>query len=80
MNFARTPEGELPTLPITPMVDVIFTLLAFFLLATQLVVAERDFGMGYRPWPSDQEVLAQDLPKSLPVFIRRHGSAVSRAP
>jgi biopolymer transport protein ExbD len=71
MNFCKTPHSELPSLPITPMVDVIFTLLAFFLLATQLIVAERDFGMGYRSATSGPQAISpRDLPKSVPVYVR----------
>jgi biopolymer transport protein ExbD len=60
-----TEPFELPS-----MVDLVFILLSFFILATQLRILERDFTSGYQPQEVPQAVLAEDLPASIPVELR----------
>ncbi|GMU20659.1 MAG: hypothetical protein AMXMBFR13_07560 [Phycisphaerae bacterium] len=71
MIFHAQRHAEDDPLTITPMVDVVFNLLAFFMLATQLLSAERDFGMGYQETTAVQGAAAEDLPSNVTVHLSK---------
>jgi biopolymer transport protein ExbD len=79
MNFrVKEYEDRHPTFQMTAMVDVVFMLLAFFVLASQLRLSERDFSMGYAEGvPTRKGTVAEDLPPDIPVYIWKTGGAVS---
>ena len=59
------------------MVDVVFILLAFFVMASHFRSPERDFSMDYTdaPQPGDGAV-STDLPSHVPVRLKRSGPGV----
>ena len=79
MTFEPIPvEDEEPQLNITPMVDLVFNLLAFFVLTTSYIV-ERNLAVGSQP-PTHRAVAvaAGDLPQFIVVRLtaRPGGGAV----
>lgn len=68
-------EGDLFQLP--AMVDMVFILLAFFVMAAQFRLNEMDFATGYRAQAAGTGEIAQDLPKSIPVELRKAGAGVA---
>ena len=75
-----TPEqtedaGDLLKAP--AMVDVVFILLAFFVLATQFLVPERDFTMGHREAASGGGAVREDFPSIIPVRLMRTDAGVA---
>lgn len=71
MKFSRGQDdaGDVQ-LQIAPMVDTVFTLLAFFVLGTQVALPERDFAMGYREVALARGAEAQDFPAAILVQLR----------
>jgi biopolymer transport protein ExbD len=80
MNFGvpRTTEPD-ELFQITPMVDMVFTLLAFFIMATSIGPTERDFALGYQdaPPPEASGTRAGDFPQIVPIELRARGDGVA---
>lgn len=77
MNFTRElreEAGEFFELP--AMVDMVFILLSFFVMATQLRLNELDLAMRYRSQAAGTGSIAQDLPKSIPIELRKTAGGV----
>ncbi len=77
MNFnplSQPEEGD--WFQLAPMVDIVFTLLSFFIMATQLKLDEVDLGMGYRHQAAGLAQASVDLPTSIPVQLRRTPAGV----
>ncbi|MBM4017999.1 MAG: hypothetical protein FJ288_06660 [Planctomycetes bacterium] len=70
MTFGRHDDAGDAQLQIAPMVDMVFTLLAFFVLGTQVGLPERDFAMGYHDRPLAPGAEAQDFPSAIVVQLR----------
>ncbi|MBE3098436.1 MAG: biopolymer transporter ExbD [Planctomycetes bacterium] len=71
MRFQRNLDDDGGAqLPIAPMVDTVFSLLAFFVLGTQVALPERDFAMGYREVALARGAEAQDFPAAILVQLR----------
>jgi biopolymer transport protein ExbD len=64
-------------LQIIPMVDVVFTLLAFLVLGTQLKMPERDFAVGYREAALSSGAEARDFPAAVVVQLRQTAEGVA---
>jgi len=62
---------------ITAMVDVVFILLAFFVLTTRIQLPERDFSMGYQETRLAVGAKAEDFPATISVQLNRTGSGVA---
>lgn len=72
MNFEQsTGQDAVDPFQLPAMVDVVFILLSFFVMATQLAVLESDYAMGYQSSPLGSGASAADLPASVPVQLRR---------
>jgi biopolymer transport protein ExbD len=79
MNFnggARQPEPD-ELFQITPMVDMVFTLLAFFIMATSIGPQERDFGLGYQEAQLAPGAEAGDFPIVVPIELRAQDEGVA---
>jgi biopolymer transport protein ExbD len=77
MKF-RVPQEELGSLlQIAPMVDTVFSLLAFFVLATQVRIPERDFHLGYREMTLARGAVAEDFPSAVIVQLRQTADGVA---
>jgi biopolymer transport protein ExbD len=70
MFRAAQPERDDETVEMTAMVDVVFILLSFFVLASQFRLHELDFPMGYRRVALAAGAAAEDFPKAVPVILR----------
>ena len=57
-------------LQIVPMIDIVFTLLAFLVMATEIRAPERDFAMGYRQMQLARGAAAEDFPAAVIVQVR----------
>ena len=67
-----------PTFQMTAMVDVVFMLLAFFVLASQFDQPERDVAMGYSEDAAlPAGIRSEDLPSHIPIQLRRSGAGVA---
>ena len=78
MRFTPEPSEETGDLLKAPaMVDVVFILLAFFVLATQFLVPERDFTMGHREAASGGGAVREDFPSIIPVRLMRTDAGVA---
>jgi len=73
----RGGERDGSLLQIAPMVDVVFILLAFFVMGTRVRIPERDFAMGYRPAALARGAVAEDFPTAIPIQLRRAGEGVA---
>lgn len=58
------------TVEMTAMVDVVFILLSFFVLATQFRSREADVAMGYEQVALSPGAAAEDFPRTVPVVLR----------
>lgn len=74
-RFIRPDDGDLFQLP--AMVDVVFILLSFFVMAAEFRLNEMDFGMKYRSQAAGVGAITQDLPKSIPVELRKSANGVA---
>ena len=70
MKFGRHDDNPDVLLQIAPMIDTVFTLLAFFVMGTQVRIPERDFAMGYRQMTLARGAAAQDFPAAIIVQLR----------
>lgn len=61
--------GEL--FQLTAMVDVVFILLSFFILAAEFTAPERDFAAAYRDSTPPRNTASRDLPDFVPVRLTR---------
>ncbi len=71
---SRQSEEEDYALPLTPLVDIVFLLIIFFLLATTFVEAEKDIGVQLPPSASGSE--RRKAAESVVVNIHRDGTLV----
>jgi biopolymer transport protein ExbD len=67
VKFEHTTAEEVDPFQLPAMVDMVFILLAFFILATQTRILENDFSMGYQPDSSADGAAAGDLPENIPI-------------
>ena len=58
------------------MADIVFILLAFFVLTSTLRMAERDFAMGYEKQQQASGLQRSDLPRHVPLTMERRGADV----
>ena len=81
MRFSAPQDGETAgdLLRAPAMVDVVFILLAFFVMATQFHLPERDFAMGHRRPGAAAGAVREDFPSVIPVRLRRSGAGVAIA-
>lgn len=78
MQFARQPIEDAEDLLKAPaMVDVVFILLAFFVMATQFLLPERDFPMGYREVGAGGGAVREDFPPVIQVQLRQTATGVA---
>jgi biopolymer transport protein ExbD len=79
MNLtAKERDDRSPTFQMTAMVDMVFILLAFFVLASEFRRPERDFSMDYGPAGTPARgPAAEDLPSHIPVRLQASGSGVA---
>ncbi len=78
MRFTPEPSEDTGDLLKAPaMVDVVFILLAFFVLATQFLVPERDFTMGHREAGTGGGAVREDFPSIIQVRLRRTDAGVA---
>jgi len=71
-------EPEEPTLNLTPMIDVILTLVIFFLVASKFTDEERTLGVKVPSVSSQSAVAAASEPKVVNVFADGHISLGSQ--
>lgn len=77
MKFADAGEtDEQPGLDVMPMVDVVFILLAFFVLTARFTGGERDLHVGQTDLRPPTGAAAQDLPTEVLVQVRPSGEGV----
>jgi biopolymer transport protein ExbD len=77
MRFIAPPTEDAGGLLKAPaLVDVVFILLAFFVMATQVRLPERDFGLGTRGGETGGAV-REDFPSAIPVRLRPEGGRVA---
>ncbi len=78
MNFSSdTSDTPVEPFQLPSMVDLVFILLSFFILATQLRTLERDVVSGYQSEGPSKAAAAQDLPSSIPIALRRASGGVA---
>ena len=79
MRFPILHDGETAEemLRAPAMVDVVFILLSFFVMATQFALPERDFAMGHRRPGAAAGAVREDFPSVIPVRLRRSGAGVA---
>ena len=72
MNFNHhLPTRRSGMFQMTSMVDVVFILLAFFVMASHFRLPERDFSMAHKsPESAAGSVEADDFPADIPVYVR----------
>ncbi|MCX5685244.1 MAG: biopolymer transporter ExbD [Planctomycetota bacterium] len=71
MKFGRHEDDtSVIQLQIVPMIDIVFTLLAFLVMGTEVRRPERDFAMGYRQMTLARGATAQDFPAAVIVQLR----------
>jgi len=75
-GLPQTDEGE-DLLKMPAMVDMVFILLAFFVMATQFALPERDFAMGYRKPGLAEGAVREDFPSTIPIRLTRAGTGVA---
>ena len=73
----RHDDEDRAVLNMVPMVDVVFMLLSFFILATQFRLHERDFPMGHERAALARGSAAEDFPRTIPVRLRDTGGQVA---
>lgn len=79
MKFNRHTEEESDELfQVSAMVDVVFILLAFFVLSVRFTGGERDLPLGYQEQSQSTGAAAQDMPAAVLVRLdQAEGGAVS---
>jgi biopolymer transport protein ExbD len=77
VRFGRHDDNPGVLLQIAPMIDTVFTLLAFFVMGTQVRVPERDFAMGYRQMTLARGAAAEDFPAAVVVQLRETPEGVA---
>ena len=71
------PEDAGDLLKAPAMVDVVFILLAFFVMATQFMAPERDFTMGHREAGAGGGAVREDFPSTIQVRLERADAGVA---
>jgi biopolymer transport protein ExbD len=74
MPRRRGEEDEDFSLPLTPLIDIVFLLIIFFLLATTFVEAEKDIAIQLPPAATGRERLKAG--ESMVVNVHRDGTLV----
>jgi biopolymer transport protein ExbD len=77
VKFVRHDDNPDVLLQIAPMIDTVFTLLAFFVMGTQVRIPERDFAMGYRQMTLARGATAEDFPAAVIVQVRGTAEGVA---
>lgn len=70
----NTDSIEEPQLNLTPMIDIVFLLIIFFMISTQFVQAEREFDIQL-PTTADASPLS-NLPDEVTINVRENGEIV----
>ncbi len=78
MNFLRTKPAEYE-IQMVSMVDVIFTLLIFFVLGSEFRLPEKSFPMGYNSGQTLAGARLDDFPKTVRVALRGQAQGVAIA-
>ena len=77
MNFLTGKTRGEEAFQMAAMVDVVFILLAFFVLASEFNLPERDVAMGHsKAKPLAKGTAAEDFPAAVPVRLQRSGTDV----
>jgi len=78
MNFLPAATGaKHRVFQMTAMVDMVFILLAFFVMASQFNKAEKDFATGAAESSLPAGAVTEDFPSEIPVHLRRVGERIS---
>lgn len=79
MKFSHAPENHTAedTFQMAAMVDMVFILLAFFVMATRFHQPEHDLDMGYRKTAAASQAGAEDLPSTIPIQLRQIPNGVA---
>ena len=79
MAFLRAKEEEDIQFQMAPMIDIVFLLLIFFLVATSFISAESQIGTDL---PKKQQLREEreDLPKQFTVVVTESGIRVNKKP
>jgi biopolymer transport protein ExbD len=75
MNFTPKQQHRVDVFQLTAMVDVVFILLSFFVLATEFTQPERDVPVGSRDASLSQGAAREDFP-AIAFRLRREGEGV----
>jgi biopolymer transport protein ExbD len=67
----KTHQDELPAINLTPMIDIVFNLIIFFMVSTRFTEIERKFDLAV-PQVADGKTLAE-VPKSRAIHVYRDG-------
>ena len=70
-DFEQGHEEEEELFQVTAMVDVVFILLAFFVLSVQFHGSERDLALGYTPTEAPRGAATDDFPPEILVRLLR---------
>ena len=73
----KTETVEEPTINLTPMIDIVFLLIIFFMVGTQFAQMERQYDIEL-PTVSVARPLT-NLPDEIVINVRRNGSIIVRA-
>ncbi len=77
MAFLRAKDEEDIQFQMAPMIDVVFLLLIFFLVATSFISAESQIGTDL-PRKDVRRVEPEDLPKQFMVVVTKSGIVVNK--
>ncbi len=71
-------SGEKPNIDMTPMIDIVFQLLIFFIMSFKIVTPEGDFSVKMPMAPMEQTQKNDDTPPLPPIAIRLKSSPDGR--
>ena len=79
MTFLSASGQKTRVFQMTAMVDMVFILLAFFVMASRFNLPEKDFATGAAESSLAGGATAEDFPSQIPVHLRRVGETMSIA-
>ncbi|NLF32643.1 MAG: hypothetical protein GX591_17345 [Planctomycetes bacterium] len=79
MNFLPAGRRGPAVFQMTAMVDMVFILLTFFVMASRFNMPEKDFSTGAAEPSLAAGAAAEDFPAQIPIRVRRAGEAMSIA-
>jgi biopolymer transport protein ExbD len=77
--FLRARDEEDIQFQMAPMIDVVFLLLIFFLVATSFISAESQIGTDL-PQKREQQFVPEEMPKQFMVVVGKGGIVVNKRP